>query len=69
MILHNMKVRVQQNGDVRDDAAGKDLVTEFHDVEQDAANESRSELQKNVATMTSQTMDDEGEEGERMLVM
>lgn len=67
-ILHNMIIRMQQNEDSCDEGAGTDLVTEWYDVEQAAADERRSELQQNVATVTPQTIDDAEEEAERMIV-
>lgn len=68
VIVYNIIRRMQQNGNFDEDADRTDLVTEMYDMEQEAAQKSRTELKDNMVTIESQTMYDVEDETEWIML-
>ena len=58
MILHNLIVRMQQNGDFRDEAAGANLITEFLGTDETSATIAATEYETNCQRIEDEVRDE-----------
>ena len=69
VIMHNMIVRMQQNGDFRKEAGGHDLIREFYNTDMESTRISREEYAQNRVRKRSGTIRNWQEEVDRMDLM
>ena len=69
VIMHNMIVRMQQNGDFREEAGGQDLIREFYNTDMESTRISREEYAQNRIRNRSGTIRNWQEEVDRMVLM
>ena len=69
VIMHNLIVRMQQNGDFRNEAGGQNLIREFYNTDMESTRISREEYAQNRVRNRSGTIRNWQEEVARMVLM